>query len=136
VTHERFIHALPIGIELPLVHNFTANEDDIGRAVGTAFTNRRDSPVHDHAEIFIAICSVFASLDISVTIEPLDRLLKWRELRYHNSLDALILIRVEHLGWTIRDEHIDILRVDRRRDLPVALEPRGSSPPGRYRQDS
>jgi hypothetical protein len=34
VTHQRFIHALPIGIELPLVHNFTANEDNIGRAVG------------------------------------------------------------------------------------------------------
>jgi len=97
VTHQRFIHALPIGIELPLVHNFTANEDDIGRHVGTAFTNRRDSTVHDHAEIFIAICSVFAGLDICVTIEPLDRLLKWRELGYHNSLDALILIRVEAL---------------------------------------
>src|SRR4029077_8942453 len=122
----------PIGIELLLVHNFTANEDDIGRHVGTAFTNRRDSTVHDHAEIFIAICSVFAGLDICVTIEPLDRLLKWRELGYHNSLDALILIRVEHLGWSVRCEHIDILRVGRRRDLPVALEPR----PGRYKQDS
>jgi len=81
----------------PLVHNFTANEDDIGRHVGTAFTNRRDSTVHDHAEIFIAICSAFAGLDICVAIEPLDRLLKWRELGYHNSLDALILIRVEAL---------------------------------------
>jgi hypothetical protein len=123
VTHQRFIHALPIGIELLLVHNFTANEDDIGRHVGTAFTNRRDSTVHDHAEIFIAICSVFAGLDICVTIEPLDRL-KWRELGYHNSLDALILIRVEHLEWSVPYEHIDILGVDRWRDLPVALEPR------------
>ncbi len=124
MTHQRFIHALPIGIELPLVHNFTANEDDIGRHVGTAFTNRRDPTVHDHAEIFTAICSVFAGLDIGVTIEPLDRALKWRELGYHNALDALILIRVEHLGWTIRNEYIDILGVDRWRDLPVALEPR------------
>src|SRR3984957_12411468 len=31
----------------------------------------------------------------------------------------LELIRVEHLGWTIRDEHIDILGVDRRRFVPV-----------------
>jgi hypothetical protein len=107
-----------------MVHNFTANEDDIGSPVGTTFINRRDSTVHDYAEIFIAICSVFASLDIRVTIEPLDRLLKWRELGYHNSLDALILIRVDHLERTICCEHIDILGVDRRRDLPVALEPR------------
>jgi hypothetical protein len=124
LTHQRSVHTLPIGIELLLVYNFTANEDDIGRCPGTAFTDRRDSTVHDHAEIFIAICSVFAGLDICITVEPLDRLLKWRELGYHNALHALILIRVEHLGWTIRDEHIDILGVDRRRLLPVALEPR------------
>ena len=68
---------------------------------GTAFTDRRDFTVHDHAEIFIAICSVFAGLDIGITVEPLDRLFKWRELSHHNSLDALILIRVEHLERTI-----------------------------------
>jgi hypothetical protein len=124
LTHQRSVHTLPIGIELLLVYNFTANEDDIGRCPGTAFTDRRDSTVHDHAEIFIAICSVFAGLDICVTIEPLDRLLKWRELGYHNSLDALILIRVEHLEWSVPYEHIDILGVDRWRDLPIALEPR------------
>src|ERR1700730_10301256 len=122
LTHQRSIHTLPIGIELLLVYNFTANEDDIGRCPGTAFTDRRDSTVHDHAEIFIAICSVFAGLDICITVEPLDRLLKWRELGYHNALHALILVGVEHLGWTIRDEHIDILGVDRRRLLPVTLE--------------
>src|ERR1700745_1575736 len=124
LTHQRSIHTLPIGIELLLVYNFTANEDDIGRGPGTAFTDRRDSTCHDHAEIFIAICSVFASLDICVTIEPLDRLLKWREFGYHDSLDALILIRVEHLAWSVRRERIDILRVSRWRHLPVTLEPR------------
>jgi hypothetical protein len=66
----------------PLVYNFTANGDDIDRLVGTAFANRCDSTVHDHAEIVIAICSVFAGLDIRVTVEPLDRLLKGRELGY------------------------------------------------------
>src|SRR4029077_10766532 len=111
MTHQRSIHTLPIRIERLLVQNFTENEDDIGRRAGAAFADRRDSTLHDHAEIFIAICSVFAGLDIGFTIEPLDRLLKWRELGYHNSLDALILIRVEHLGWTIRYEHIDILGV-------------------------
>ena len=90
MTHQRSIHALSIGIELLLVYNFTANEDDIGRRAGTAFADGRDSTLHDHAEIFIAICSVFAGLDIRITVEPLDRLLKWRELGYHNSLDALI----------------------------------------------
>ena len=43
-----------------------------------AFTNRRDSTVHEHPEIFVAL-SVFAGLDICFTVEPLDRLLKWRE---------------------------------------------------------
>jgi adenylate cyclase len=33
---------------------------------------------------------------------PLDRLFKWRELSQHNYLDALILIRVEHLEWSVR----------------------------------
>jgi hypothetical protein len=66
---------------------------------------------------------VFAALDICVTVEPLDRLLKWRELSYHNSLDALILIRVEHLEGAIPCEHIDILGVDRWCDLPVTLLP-------------
>src|SRR5690349_1046751 len=64
----------------------------------------------------------FAGLDICITVEPLDRLLNWRELGYHNSFHALVVIRIEHLGWTIRDEHIDILGVPR--DLPVTLEPR------------
>src|SRR5258708_24251408 len=101
VRQQRFIDALAIGIELALVYKFAANEDDIRRRVATAFTNRRDSAVHDHAEIFIAACSVFASFDICATIELLHRLLKWRELGYHNALDALILIRVEHLEWTV-----------------------------------
>jgi hypothetical protein len=114
---------VPIGIELPLVYNFTANEDDIGRHVGTALANRRISTLHQHAEIFVGL-AVFAGLDVRVAVEPLDRLLKWRELGYHNSLDALILIRVEHLEWSVPYEHIDILGVDRWRDLPIALEPR------------
>jgi hypothetical protein len=109
VTYQRLIHAPPIRIELPLVYNFTANGDDIGRCAGTTLTSRCDSTVHDHAEIFIAICSVFAGLDICITVEPFDRLLKWRELGYHNSFHALILIRVEHLGWSVSYEHIDIL---------------------------
>jgi hypothetical protein len=67
---------------------------------------------------------VFAASDICVTVEPLDRLLKWRELSYHNSLDALILIRVEHLEGAMPCEHIDILGVDRSCDLPVTLLPR------------
>jgi hypothetical protein len=123
VTLQRSAHALPIGIELPPVYNFTANEDDIGRRVGTALTDRRDSTLHKHAEIFVGL-PVFAALDICVTVEPLDRLLKWRELSYYNSLDALILIRVEHLEGAIRCERIDILGVDRRCDLPVTLLPR------------
>ena len=102
MTRQRFIHALPIRIELPLVYNFTANGDDIDRLVGTAFANRCDSTVHDHAEIVIVVRSVFAGLDIRVTVEPLDRLLKWRELGYYNSLDTLLLIRVEHLEGAIR----------------------------------
>jgi hypothetical protein len=65
LTHQRSIHTLPIRIELLLVYNFT---DDIGRCPGTAFTDRRDFTVHDHAEIFIAICSVFAGLDIFITV--------------------------------------------------------------------
>src|ERR1700730_8671340 len=112
----------PLAYSSPEAVQTTGTVADIGRCPGTAFTDRRDSTVHDHAEIFIAICSVFAGLDICVTVEPLDRLLKWRELGYHNALHALILVRVEHLGWTIRDEHIDILGVDRRRLLPVTLE--------------
>src|ERR1700745_1027715 len=124
LTHQRSIHTLPIGIELLLVYNFTANEDDIGRGPGTAFTDRRDSTLHDHAEIFIAICSVFAGLDICITVEPLDRLLKWRELGYHNSLAPLTQRRFTPLGGPTRDQHIDILGGDGRRFLPVALEPR------------
>jgi hypothetical protein len=89
-----------------------------------AFTDRRDSTVHDHAEIVVALCSVFASLDICITVEPLECLFKWRELGYHHSLDALILIRVQHLAWTVPCEHIDILGVGRPRELPVTLEPR------------
>src|SRR3984893_8129445 len=112
----------PLAYSSPEAVQTTGTVADIGRCPGTAFTDRRDSTVHDHAEIFIAICSVFAGLDICVTVEPLDRLLKWRELGYHNALHALILVGVEHLGWTIRDEHIDILGVDRRRLLPVTLE--------------
>jgi hypothetical protein len=34
--HQRSIHALPISIELLLVYNFTANEDDISRHAGTS----------------------------------------------------------------------------------------------------
>src|SRR4029077_15651288 len=36
VTRQRSIHALPIGSEVLLVYNFTANEDDIGRHAGTS----------------------------------------------------------------------------------------------------
>ena len=114
-----------MGIKLPLVYNFTANRDDIDRLVGTAFTNRRDSTVHDHAEIVVVIRSIFAGLDIGIAVEPFDRLLKGRELGYHNSLHTLLLIRVEHLAWAIRCKHIDIvLGVGRRRVPPVSLEPR------------
>jgi hypothetical protein len=138
VTHQRSIYALPIGIELLLIYNFTANEDDIGRHAGTSlikggwneqtqsvswltFTDRRDSTFHEHAEIFVSL-SIFTGLDICITVEPLDRLLQWREFSQHNSLDALILIRVEHLEWSVPCEHIDVLGVPS--DLPVALEPR------------
>jgi len=101
VTHQRFVHALPIRIELPLVDNFTANGDDIDRLVRTTCTSRNDSTVHDHAQIVVVIRSVFAGLDICVTVKPLDRLLKGRELGYHNSFDTLLLIRVEHLEGAI-----------------------------------
>jgi hypothetical protein len=48
-----------------------------------------------------------------------------RELGYHNSLDTLLLIRVQHLEGAIRCKHIDItLGVGRRRVPPVALKPR------------
>jgi hypothetical protein len=89
----------------------------------SAFTNRRDSTLHKHAEKFVRL-PVFAALDICVTVEPLDRLLKWRELSYYNSLDALILICVEHLEGAIPCEHIDIRGVDRWCNLPVTLLPR------------
>jgi hypothetical protein len=125
MTHQRFTHTLPIGIKLPLVYNFTANGDDIDRLVGIVFSNRRGTTVHDHAEIVVVIRSVFAGLDIGVALEPFDRLLKGRELGYHNSLYTLRLIRVEHLAWAIPCKHIDIvLGVGRRRVPPVALEPR------------
>lgn len=123
MTRQRCVHAPPIGIELVLVYNVTANEDDVGRRAGDAFTNRRHPTFNNHAKIFITRCPVSAGADIRIIVEPLDRLLKWRELSYHNSLDALILIRVEDLAWTIRCEHINVLGVDRRRILPVALEP-------------
>jgi hypothetical protein len=89
-----------------------------------AFIDRRDSTVHEQAEIVVALCSVLASSDICITVEPLERLFKWRELSYHHSLDGLLLIRIEHLARTVACEYVDILGVDRRRDLPVTLEPR------------
>ena len=90
MTHQRSIHTLPIRIERLLIQNFTANEDDINRRrAGTALADRRNSTLHDHAEIFVAL-PVFAGSDICITVEPLDRPLKWRELGYHNSLDVLI----------------------------------------------
>src|ERR1700756_5173005 len=121
MTHQRSIYALPIGIECLPVKNFTANEYYIRRHASSGFADRRDSALHEHAEIFVAL-SVFAGLDICITVEPLDRLLEWRELGYHNSLDALILIRVEHLEWSVPCEHVYILGVPR--DLPIALEAR------------
>jgi hypothetical protein len=50
----------------------------IVRSAGTAFTDRPVSTVHEHTEIFVAL-PVFAGLNICFTVEPLDRLLKWRE---------------------------------------------------------
>jgi hypothetical protein len=121
VTLQRFVHALPIGIECLPVKNLTANEHDIRRHASTGFADRRDSALHEHAEILVAL-PVFAGLDICITVEPLDRLLERREFSQHDSLDALILIRVEHFEWSVPCEHIYILGVPR--DLPVALKPR------------
>lgn len=83
MSRQRFIHPLPIGIERPLVDNFTANGDDVDRLVGAALTNRSNPTLRDYAEIVVVICSIFSGLDIGVTVEPLGRLLKGRELRYH-----------------------------------------------------
>jgi hypothetical protein len=121
MTRQCSVHALPVGIELLLVYDFTANEDNIGGHAGIALAGGGDSTVHEHAEIFVAL-PVFAGLDIGITVEPLDRLLEWREFGQHNSLDVFILIRIEHLEWSVPSEHFDILWVPC--DPPVPLEPR------------
>src|ERR1700730_13560870 len=107
----------------PRYSNMAGMSSSIASDWWLALTIGRHSTVHEHAEIFVVL-PVFAGLDVCITVEPLDRLFKRRELSQYDSLDALILVRVEHLEWCVRREHLDILGEGRRRDLPIAIEPR------------
>jgi hypothetical protein len=101
VPTQGSIHALAVGIELLPITNLTANEDDIHRHASTAFADRRDSALHEHAAVSeISLCLMEKIIEARQAEQSGESHLIRRGLAVPEKLiDWIICCSLDALSW-------------------------------------